>query len=541
MPAQDRRAAARRKAWGRGPMILRLESLENRRLLTGGGATQAASVAKPDLVLTAFDTLHNLDHGDPFVAVGRIANRGRVDVPAGIEIDVYASTTPGLNRNAVYVGTATLDRGVTAGAEAEFRQTMFAPPADVLRLGQTPSYYLVAVVDPSDQIAETIEANNGGTTLDPVSLVTVTPRSLPVLSPGMMTATPSTLDWGGSLNVAAQVANNAGTSVPAGRARVVLAPEGQPLDGPNVLTIGEFTTPAVGVAQIAQVGGSIRLPANPPAAFAGATRFTVGVLADVGSVDAYLGATTVQVAPGSPLPDSARPDLSVVSLQPLDTELTWSMPFQVKATVENHGQADSGPVRVSVSLIDANRPELAPLTVVHTVLPGLQAGYQQEFVQTVDLKGKLPVGLDPATVDGRIVVRVDPENAIDEPNELDNGLVSTPVRLKLLTRDGRSEIPKEGPVTRRDTPSPAPAPSPEVPAETPTPAPTPPVRRPVPQRPTREELAERLAVRRALLTLRTQQQRLNLRVFRDRAHNGSPAPAPHLIIPPAVSDRPRAS
>ena len=34
MPFHDRRAAGRRRAWGRGPIILKLESLERRALMT---------------------------------------------------------------------------------------------------------------------------------------------------------------------------------------------------------------------------------------------------------------------------------------------------------------------------------------------------------------------------------------------------------------------------------------------------------------------------------------------------------------------------
>ena len=39
MPSNDRRAAGRRRAWGRGPIILKLESLERRALMTAGGTS----------------------------------------------------------------------------------------------------------------------------------------------------------------------------------------------------------------------------------------------------------------------------------------------------------------------------------------------------------------------------------------------------------------------------------------------------------------------------------------------------------------------
>src|SRR4051812_14450073 len=63
MPSQKRRAAGRRRAWGRGPIILRFESLEGRQLLT------APPKPLPDLVGAVFATTHNLDWGSSFHAV----------------------------------------------------------------------------------------------------------------------------------------------------------------------------------------------------------------------------------------------------------------------------------------------------------------------------------------------------------------------------------------------------------------------------------------------------------------------------------------
>ena len=45
MPSHDRRAAGRRRAWGRGPIILKLESLEHRALMAAH-----ANSNLPDLV-----------------------------------------------------------------------------------------------------------------------------------------------------------------------------------------------------------------------------------------------------------------------------------------------------------------------------------------------------------------------------------------------------------------------------------------------------------------------------------------------------------
>ncbi len=58
MPSHDRRAVGRRRAWGRGPIILKLESLERRALLS-------ANSTLPDLVNSALVTSTNVaDWGD---------------------------------------------------------------------------------------------------------------------------------------------------------------------------------------------------------------------------------------------------------------------------------------------------------------------------------------------------------------------------------------------------------------------------------------------------------------------------------------------
>src|SRR5206468_1141417 len=86
MPSHDRRAAARRRAWGRGPIILRFEPLEERQLL--------AANALPDLVGAAFDTsAHTLDWGDSFHATGQVRNQGNGPQSGPFNVAIYAATT----------------------------------------------------------------------------------------------------------------------------------------------------------------------------------------------------------------------------------------------------------------------------------------------------------------------------------------------------------------------------------------------------------------------------------------------------------------
>jgi len=92
MSSYDRRAVARRRAWGRGPMILRFEPLEGRQLLT---TTTVKPVA--DLIATQFTTVHSASWGQQIAASGTIANRGNGTTSAASEVDIYGSTSPILN------------------------------------------------------------------------------------------------------------------------------------------------------------------------------------------------------------------------------------------------------------------------------------------------------------------------------------------------------------------------------------------------------------------------------------------------------------
>ena len=90
MTPQQRRAAGRRRAWGRGPVILRFERLEGRQLLT----TTTPPQPLPDLVGADFATAHNLNWGDTFQAIGTILNQGNAATTSpvqrrGLRLDLH--------------------------------------------------------------------------------------------------------------------------------------------------------------------------------------------------------------------------------------------------------------------------------------------------------------------------------------------------------------------------------------------------------------------------------------------------------------------
>lgn len=502
MSASDRRAVARRKAWGRGPLILPFDRLEGRQLLSDASAliaplqtplpapapaptptatapdpgatvataTQTATppvvptevvtvnptavpvpdAPKSDLILSGFKASGGLDWGDSFTASGAVQNVGPGPAPSGVKVDLYASARPTLDAGAVYVGTTTLKDGISAGGQATFTSEFHAPPKPIAGLSAG-TFYLIPKVDADNAVAETNDADNGGTSGSPVQPVVVAPKLAPSLTPTLFSAFPigaTQVQWGGTLQVSAQIANTvAGTVAPATRARIVMVPTGQSIASPGAVTIGELYFPEVSAYPPVMRQGTVYLPRVAPVALAGVSQVTVGLIPDadyvvrkplttspVQGVGLDQVALTISAAPAGPV-SVPRPDLTVKSLQPLDTTLSWGQPFQVKATVANVGGGDAEPVRVRFLLTDANRPNDAPLALADAIVPKLQAGFQQDVLQTIDLEGKLPDGRDPSQIAGRIIVQVDPEHNLDQSNTSNDVLASGPVKLKLLTRD----------------------------------------------------------------------------------------------------------
>ena len=509
MPTDDRRANARRKAWGRGPMILRFEPLEGRQVLSAlgvsaatasGTSTTTAQVAPASrgvqLVATSFDTLHNLDWGDPFRAVGSIQNWGDTATTKPFDVDVYASTTAAIDANSVYVGTVTIPAGLQPGDVAKFDQTLHAPATPIPGLGTATAYDLDLKVDPAGAVTTASAAASAARQGFGSSLVTITPHVSADLVGDGFGLSKTTAKWGDTINVTATVKNQAQGNAPATRARVVLTAAGM-----ADVTVGSLDVPALPAWQSAVVTGTVTLPTALPASLAGATGLKLVLLTDADyttrpilSTNAMRGegidsaAITVAAPQGTATSTVAKPraDLSVSSIQ-TPASITWGTTAQVTAFIENNGKADAAEFRARFLIVDNNHPGNAPLAIGDAVVPGLKAGYSQLVQQTIDLQGKLPDGLNAASIAPRIVVLVDPENRVDETDETNNSLMSSsPISLKLITRDGQSTaVPTTTTTTKPTTTTPAPTTtkpttttttttsttSTTKPAPTPTPAP----------------------------------------------------------------------
>ena len=80
MSSHDRRSAGRRRAWGRGPIILKFDPLERREVLSAIGQ------ALPDLVSSSIVATPTADWNDPITVSGQITNQGNAPVTQPFQV-----------------------------------------------------------------------------------------------------------------------------------------------------------------------------------------------------------------------------------------------------------------------------------------------------------------------------------------------------------------------------------------------------------------------------------------------------------------------
>src|SRR6516164_6003460 len=149
MPSHDRRAAGRRRAWGRGPIILKLESLERRALL-------AANSTLPDLVNSALVTSSSVaDWSDTLEVQGRVTNQGGGTTTAPFQVALYASPVRGIDKYSVPIGSVTIPAGLGAGQSVPYQATVTLPSTPVPNVSSNyGTLYIAANVNPGRSIAE---------------------------------------------------------------------------------------------------------------------------------------------------------------------------------------------------------------------------------------------------------------------------------------------------------------------------------------------------------------------------------------------------
>jgi hypothetical protein len=456
MPSNDRRAAARRRAWGRGPMILRFEPLERRQLLA------IATTNLPDLVDTAFSSTATADWGGTIEVKGTIANDGAAPVPPGALAGIYASSSNVIGAGSVLIGTVPINAGLQPGASISYDQQLTLPPSPISGMSNTSTRLWIGVrIDPGSVILEQNPYNKEGIGLGvDQSIVTITPQLPASLIGTAFSVSPVSASWGDTVTLTAQITNKAQGDAPATRAKIVLTPNGLAPGGSNDVTVGNLQIPAIPAFQTTNVVQQITLPAIPPTLLAGQGAYLISMIQDADHVTSPivqtpkiqgLGLDTQVVSLGSgsaTIKQGPLPDLAATGVVPSSTNLYWGQTFTVSTNVENIGKASAAGFNVEFLLTNVNSSTNGSIYLGSaSIAGGLQAGFDQNVVQTLKLPSRLPYGYNLHSTDyGRIIAIVDPENQINESLKTNNQAGSAPIVLTLLGADGKTTVPTTPPV-----------------------------------------------------------------------------------------------
>ncbi len=438
MPTDQRRAAARRRAWGRGPMILRFEPLEERQLLT-------AVPNVPDLRPAAFSTVQNLQWGETFHATGEIVNAGAGTTAKPFLVSIYASPTPGPSQYDVLLGQITVPAGLSSGMTSSFNQLLSLPAAPIDGMSQWANIYIGDQIDPSGVIKEASTALTtlAGPGLD-FNAVTIAPQQPASLAATSLTAFPAQPTWGTAVQITAQITNNGLGDAPPTRARVVLTPAGAPVGGTYDVTVDNLNVPAIPAGKSVTVTQSVMLPAAPPSSLAGSTQFILSLAEDADFVtnqvyphNASQGigfdmvALTIPTAANLSSLSEPLPQLEATSLVAPKTAIALGQTIQVDAQVENAGTVASGPFTVRYLLVGTNGSLNQGIYLGdYTFNGGLAAGGGANITQTLHMPTALPSGMTlNASSVARIAMVVDPEQTLDQASRTPNTGVSGVVTL----------------------------------------------------------------------------------------------------------------
>jgi len=462
MSSNKRRADARRRAWGRGPIILRFESLEGRQLL--------AANALPDLVGSSFATsVQTVDWGETFHASGVVKNQGAGDESGPISLAFYASTTPVLGPTSVLIGTTQIPGNLKSGDAATFDQVVNLPPTSIPGFNGQP-IYITLRIDPQNEIAESIENNNfavgQGFDTARVNVAQKLPSNLVGSSLGVY---PDQVTWGQQVSVTAQIRNTGAGESPPTRAMIILTPSSlNPGNGADQ-AIGYLDVPAIPAYQTVNVTGTVTLPASPVTSMVGSTVFYVSLVPDADYITnplfphvptQGLGFDVAQIGitgGGDPatLAKLPKADLAAAGVVAPTQPIAWGQSFQVTTTVQNLGKADAGAFRVKYVLTGANGSLDHSIYLGEAQVEGLRAGYDQQIIQTLHLPSRLPSGITlNSTGAGKIAILIDQDLAVDETLKSNNLSLSNPIALRVLGTDGRSSVPTVPTATALGQPAP---------------------------------------------------------------------------------------
>src|SRR4051812_33175316 len=156
MSSHDRRSAGRRRAWGRGPIILKFDPLERREVLSGVGQ------ALPDLVSSSIVATSTADWNGTVEVSGQITNQGSAPVTQPFLVQIYASHNNKTGLYAVSLGQVTIPAGLSPGQSVPYSTSVKLPASPIPGVPTNGVIYMDAVVDPSKAIQESNKRNNQG-------------------------------------------------------------------------------------------------------------------------------------------------------------------------------------------------------------------------------------------------------------------------------------------------------------------------------------------------------------------------------------------
>ncbi|MDX2035267.1 MAG: CARDB domain-containing protein [Isosphaeraceae bacterium] len=459
MSSRSRRPDVRRRAWGRGPIILPFDALERRELLSGTSA-EVSTVALPDLIATKFDTsTTNVDWGGGFGASGFVQNQGDGPTTEPVTVTVYASPINLIGPRSQPIGSFTIPAGLGAGASHEFRLPLNLPLAPIEGVGPANqnSVWVNMRVDSGSVLTEKDHLNNEGRGLGKdTSIITITPPLPSNLVGSSIAVSPaSDVKWGQTITVTAQVRNNAQGMSPTTRARLVLTPAGTVPGTVADVTIGSIQVPPIPAWQTANVTQQVTLPAGPASTLAAANNFILTMVQDADyvtnpmnnrAVAAGLGIDQVILAiganPDGYIAPGRLPDLAPSAIAVSNVNLVWGTSFVASATIQNLGLADAPSFRVRFLLAGTDGTLNQAVVLGDTIVPGLAAGATASVNPTLSLPRRLPFGSVVSSLAyGRIVVMVDPEQSVDQTVRTNDSAASAPVLLRVLGTDGTSNVP----------------------------------------------------------------------------------------------------
>jgi hypothetical protein len=458
MPSHDRRAAGRRRAWGRGPIILKLESLERRELLT-------ATSTLPDLVNSSLlISTNTADWNGTIGVAGRVKNQGGSTTTAPFEVAIYASPVRGIDKYSVPIGQVEVPAGLAPGQSIPYETSVQIPASPVPYVSSTGgTLYITASVNPTQTVTESNYRNDSdlGPPYDTAPLVIAAPKPAELVGT-TFGVTPTNPTWGSTITVTTQITNEGSGSSPQTRALITLTPQGVSYGGWTTVGVGNIIIPPLGPYQTTNLVQTITLPAVEPLSIANYTNFTLAMTQDADYLtnDLYpnspnqgLGydqaaitvsapattttttnstGTTTTTTTNSTAPTGPLPDLAASSVLIPKSTLSWGTSIQVSTEIQNLGLGAVGPFTVRFLLTGENGSSTDSVFLGDATINGLAAGANQALTQTLNIPSRAPSGLTLDTVGyARIAVIVDPENFINETLKSNNESLSAPFILRL--------------------------------------------------------------------------------------------------------------